>query len=145
LGKYKQEGSPIEFNLGRTAAQKFEGFDVTSRALQSSTLPSSTIPIIYDNSTADVVLAVDPEKKMIFCGESQLFTDITANFNSFSHEIDKIGVQLIAFVRECAAYGDAFSTMLIDGAAVAEPWDDVWGANKYQPTLPTNTSYWPLN
>ncbi|MDR0961525.1 MAG: hypothetical protein LBM62_03040 [Mediterranea sp.] len=155
-GSYLEAGNPFKFKFKEKETDNYsnhfnwvDGISIVLKAWPEDT----TVPIIYSKDKEDVILAVDPVKQVIFLGESQLFSSGTDDFKqdvSKTLEANKIGFQLVAFARECAAYGAAFSDMLTDnakmddGTPIFEPWDDVWGANKYTPKQPSDTSYWPL-
>lgn len=90
---------------------------------QVVSFPATTVPIIVSGgNTGRAFLAIDPQQRLIYLGESQMFDTVAGN-----PFLDN----LMVYIKNAAIYGSHFTDLMIDGnGQLPAPWDNAWGANK---------------
>lgn len=105
---------------------------------EATQIPPSAVPIIINVRTNAAIMTIDPANKLVMIGECQMFDEPkndTSNGNGYGFMRN-----FLYYVENAAKYGDHFTDMLRDSLheggtnepnPIAEPWNDIWGANKW--------------
>jgi hypothetical protein len=67
------------------------------------------------------LLVVDPERRVIYLGDGQIFDGIGGNANAMAFLNN-----MMIFISNVAKYGSHFSEMMIEGSTIPAPWDNYW-------------------